>query len=110
MSPEPVAPTAPAPAAPPGPAPAPVPARVAGPLDLNTATVPELDGLPGIGPVLAGRIVSHRDTHGPYRSTDDLLAVPGIGPRLHARLAPLVTVRAPRTDRPSLQIARPAAE
>lgn len=109
-APEPVAPVASAPVARPGPGAGPPVAAVAGPLDLNSATASELDGLPGIGPVLAGRIVSHRDTHGPYRATDDLLAVPGIGPRLYARVAPLVTVRAPRPGGPPLQIARPAGE
>jgi len=109
-APEPVVPavTAPgpgaaAPARPPG---SPPPPAVV-PLDLNTATVAELDALPGIGPVLAGRIVSHRDMHGPYRATDDLLAVPGIGPRLLERLAPLVAARPPRDSGAPLQIARP---
>lgn len=80
------------------------PAPPAGPLDLNTASESELDRLPGIGPVLAGRIVAHRAAHGPFRSTAELLAVPGIGPRLHARLAPLVGVARPaRSAGPSVQ-------
>ena len=57
------------------------------PLDLNTATAAELDALPGIGPVLAARIVEHR-RHGAFRSVEELLSVPGIGPRLLARLRP----------------------
>lgn len=68
--------------------PAPAAARV----DLNRASAAELDALPGIGPVLAGRIVAHRERVGAFRSTDDLLAVPGIGPKLHARLAERVRV------------------
>src|SRR5262245_38827545 len=56
------------------------------PTDLNRATVAELDRLPGIGPVLARRIVEHRERHGAFRSTEELLAVPGIGPRLFERL------------------------
>ena len=59
-----------------------------GALDLNTATAAELDALPGIGPVLAARIVEHRRLHGAFRSVDELLSVPGIGPRLLARLKP----------------------
>ncbi|MBI5169621.1 MAG: helix-hairpin-helix domain-containing protein [Candidatus Eisenbacteria bacterium] len=80
----------------------------AGPLDLNRATVAQLDGLPGIGPVLAGRIVEQRAKQGAFRSIDELLAVRGIGPRLFERLRPLVTcVRAERTAAPeSLQFAR----
>jgi len=60
-------------------------------VDLNQATTSELDALPGIGPVLAGRIVSHRVEHGPYRAVDDLLDVPGIGPTLLERLRPRVS-------------------
>ena len=61
-------------------------------LDLNRATALELDALPGVGPVLAGRIIAHRESHGPFRDVEDLLAVRGIGPRLFARLRPRVTV------------------
>ena len=80
-----------------------------GPVDLNSATASQLDALPGIGPVLAGRIVEHRLAHGPFASVDELLAVRGIGPRSFERLRPLVTAaRAGRTRAgDSLQIARP---
>jgi competence ComEA-like helix-hairpin-helix protein len=60
------------------------------PVELNRAGPAELDALPGIGPVLAGRIVRYRSEHGPFREPEDLLAVPGIGPRLLERLRPLV--------------------
>lgn len=84
-------------------APAPAPA-----LDLNSASAAELDGLPGIGPVLAARIVAHRDSHGPFREPGDLLAVRGIGPRLLERLGSRVTVRPPRPGPvPAVQTARP---
>lgn len=59
-------------------------------LDLNRATAAELDELPGIGPVLAARIVEHRSRHGRFRRVDELLAVPGIGPKLLERLRPRV--------------------
>jgi len=62
------------------------------PLNLNTAGVAELDGLPGIGPVLAQRIVDHRAREGPFRSVDQLDDVPGIGPSIAAELAGLVGV------------------
>lgn len=52
----------------------------AAPVDLNTATAEQLDGLPGIGPVTAQKIVDYRQQHGPFTSVDDLDAIPGIGP------------------------------
>lgn len=63
------------------------------PLDLNRATVGELDRLPGIGPAKAQAIVAYRDSHGPFRSGADLAGVPGIGPALAARLQNLAVVR-----------------
>jgi competence protein ComEA len=61
-------------------------------LDLNTATVADLDALPGIGPVLAQRIVDHRTASGPFTSVDQLDDVSGIGPAIFAELAERVTV------------------
>jgi competence protein ComEA len=49
-------------------------------LDLNSASREELQKIPGIGPVLAERLVRYREEHGPFGSPDDLLQVPGIGP------------------------------
>jgi competence protein ComEA len=60
-------------------------------VNLNSATVAELDALPGVGPVLAQRIVDHRE-QGPFASVDELDDVPGIGPARAAELAELVTV------------------
>ena len=48
-------------------------------LDLNSATAEQLDELPRIGPATAAKIVDFRTTHGPFRSVDQLLDVPGIG-------------------------------
>lgn len=67
------------------------PQGAVGLVDLNTATLAQLEALPGIGPALAQRIVEHR----PYRSVDDLLKVPGIGPATLEKIRPLVTVSAP---------------
>jgi competence protein ComEA len=62
------------------------------PVDLNRASARELDALPGVGPVLAARIIEHRSRHGAFRAIEDLRAVRGIGPRLFARLEPLIRV------------------
>ena len=64
-------------------------------LDLNRATAAELDALPGIGPVLASRIVAQRQQHGLFRSVEELRMVRGIGPALMSRLRPRLEVRTP---------------
>ncbi|MGX7680679.1 ComEA family DNA-binding protein [Jatrophihabitans sp. DSM 45814] len=64
----------------------------AGPIDLNSASVSELDSLPGVGPVLAQRIVDWRTQHGRFDSVDQLRSVTGIGDSKYADLKPLVTV------------------
>ncbi|WP_324603799.1 ComEA family DNA-binding protein [Streptomyces venezuelae] len=60
------------------------------PLSLNTATVEQLDTLPGVGPVLARHIVDHRTERGGFRSVGELREVNGIGERRFADLRPLV--------------------
>jgi competence protein ComEA len=60
-------------------------------VSLATATVEQLDELPGIGPVTAQKIVDWRTTHGPFRSVEDLDDVPGIGPARIEQLRDLVT-------------------
>ncbi|HEX4727835.1 MAG TPA: ComEA family DNA-binding protein [Jatrophihabitans sp.] len=62
-----------------------------GPVDLNSATVAQLDALPGVGPVLAQRIVDWRTQHGRFDSVAQLRSVSGIGDSKFADLAPLVT-------------------
>jgi len=60
------------------------------PLDLNTANADQLDGLPGVGPATAQKIIDYRQAHGPFRSIDELEGVPGIGPSKLAQLKGLV--------------------
>jgi competence protein ComEA len=62
------------------------------PLNLNAATGPQLEALPGIGPTLAQAIIEERDRAGGFRSVDDLRRVPGIGDARFAQVQPLVTV------------------
>ena len=61
-------------------------------INLNTATEPELETLPGVGPVTAAAILEWRSEHGAYTSVDELLEIDGIGDATLADLAPLVTV------------------
>ena len=62
-----------------------------GTVSLSSATVEELDELPGVGPITAQKIVDYRAEHGPFASVDDLDAVPGIGPTRIEQLRDLVT-------------------
>lgn len=62
------------------------------PLDLNAADTETLQGLPGIGPTLAERIVAHREAHGPFQTAEDLLRVPGIGPKRWERIRHAIRV------------------
>ena len=61
------------------------------PLNINTASEEELATLPGIGGVLAGRIVDYRTEHGPFEAEEDLLKVSGIGERKLAELDGRIT-------------------
>jgi competence protein ComEA len=60
------------------------------PVDLNNATESELDALPGVGPVIAGRIVAWRQEHGRFATVEELTEVSGIGDATLERLRPLV--------------------
>ncbi len=75
-------------AAPPNPAPA-------GPINLNTATVEELETLPEIGPVTAAAIVAYRQEHGPFKTAEEVMEVRGIGPKTFEAIKGLITVDAP---------------
>lgn len=62
-------------------------------VDPNRASAAELEQLPGIGPVIADRIVAFRDSAGPFRATSDLERVSGIGPATIERIAPHLRIR-----------------
>lgn len=68
------------------------------PVAVNLAGERELRALPGVGPVLAQRLLAARTAHGPFLGPTDLDAVPGIGPRTLERLLPLVDFRTAVAD------------
>ena len=61
-------------------------------INLNLATEAELDSLPGVGPVMAGRIIAWRDSNQRFHSIEELQEVPGIGPKVFANLKALVRI------------------
>ena len=70
----------------------PDPAHDAGLVDINTATQEQLEGLPGIGPAIAGRIIDYRAEHGPFEKIADIVKVSGIGPATFDTIKDLITV------------------
>ncbi|MBL0060659.1 MAG: ComEA family DNA-binding protein [bacterium] len=62
------------------------------PINVNSATAEELERLPGVGPVLASRIIEEREANGPFVSADDLERVSGIGPKKIAAMRDRVVV------------------
>lgn len=66
------------------------------PIDLNTATVEQLEQLPGIGPATAQAIVDFRRKTGPFQRVEDLLAVRRISESRFKKLRPYITVSEPR--------------
>ena len=70
--------------------PAAAPGAPAAPVQLSTATLEQLDTLPGVGPTTAQKILDYREKHGAFSSVDELDAVPGIGPKRLEQLRDLV--------------------
>jgi competence protein ComEA len=62
-------------------------------LNINTASVEELESLPGIGPALANRIVEYREKHGPFARPEDLLIIEGLGEKKYRALADLIEIK-----------------
>jgi competence protein ComEA len=68
-----------------------------GVVNINTASAEQLQLLPRVGPALAGRIIAFRETNGPFRSIDEIVAVKGIGERSFAKLEPYLTTKGETT-------------
>ena len=73
------------------------------PLNLNAATVAQLETLPGIGRATAERIIEYRQKNGGFKKAEDLMNVRGIGEKSFLKLKPLITVAPPRGERAAAQ-------
>ncbi len=62
------------------------------PVDINRATAEELTTVPGIGEATAARIVAFREEHGPFKRTEDLLKIRGIGEKSFQKLRPYLVI------------------
>ncbi|MDK2992461.1 MAG: competence protein ComEA, partial [Clostridiales bacterium] len=64
-----------------------------GKIDINSATIEELDKLPGIGPAKAQKIIDYREQNGPFKAIDDIQQVSGIGPATFENIKDLIVAR-----------------
>jgi len=62
-------------------------------IDINAASMEELDELPGVGETLAGRIIAHREANGSFESIEDIMLVNGIGEGIFAEIKDMITVK-----------------
>lgn len=77
-----------------------------GVVNINTASVEELQMLPRVGPSLAGRIVEFRQANGPFRAVDEILAVKGIGESSFEKLEPYIVTSGATTLSDKVKLAR----
>lgn len=66
-------------------------------VNINQASAEEISRLPRVGSKLAGRIVTHRTQHGPFKRAEDLMAVKGVGEKMFVSLKPYLAVSGPTT-------------
>ena len=69
-------------------------------ININTASVKELDALPGIGAKTAALIVEYRQKNGPFKKIEELMNVRGVGEKSFLKLKPQLTVTAPKAQQP----------
>jgi competence protein ComEA len=74
-------------------------ATVTTPININTATAAQLEGLPGIGARTAQAIVDHRQKSGGFKKIEELMNVKGIGEKSFLKLKPMVTVSADKAEK-----------
>jgi len=79
-------------------------------VNVNTATVEQLQLLPNVGPAVAARIVEHREKNGPFKAAEDLMLVRGIGEKSFEKLRPYVATSGPTTLTEKVRLPRAAAE
>ncbi len=70
-------------------------------VNINTATAAQLEALPGIGPSMAQRIVSHREKNGPFKKLEDLMVIQGIGEKSFLKLRQYLTIGTQGDARPT---------
>ena len=78
-------------------------ATATAPVNLNAASVAQLQTLPGVGSSTAQRILEHRQKNGPFKKIEELMNVKGIGEKSFLKLKPLITVAAEKADRAAEQ-------
>ena len=74
-------------------------AGVAAPVNLNTASVAQLEALPGVGLKTAERIVEYRQKNGGFKRIEDVMNVRGVGEKGFLKLKPMLSVGSPKADR-----------
>ena len=77
-----------------------------GVVNINTASVEQLQMLPRVGPALAGRIIEFREANGPFQSVDEIIAVKGIGESSFEKLEPYIVTGGATTLTDKVRLAR----